>query len=58
MRYDAELLRCDAYVVEPCVAFAFRVTVVPDFCLDVCGFALNELVLTFELLLAEVWFIY
>ena len=55
--YEAELLLCDAYVAEPCVVFAFRVTVVPDFCLDVCGFALNELVFTLELLLADVWFI-
>ena len=57
LMYEAELLLCDAYVAEPCVVFAFRVTVVPDFCLDVCGFALNELVFTLELLLADVWFI-
>ena len=53
---DAELLRCDACVADPCVVFAFKVTVVLDFYLDVWGFALNELVLTLEWLLADIEF--
>ena len=55
---EAELLLCEAYVVGPYVALAFKVTVIPDFYLEVCGLALKELVFTFELLLTEVWFIW
>ena len=40
--------------MDPCVALTFKVTVVPDFYRDVFGFALSELVLTFELPLADV----
>lgn len=47
---EAELLRCDAYVADPYVALVFKVTVVLDFYREDCGFALNELVLTFVLL--------
>ena len=36
------------------MALTFKVTVVPDFYRDVLGFALSELVLTFELPLADV----
>lgn len=42
--------------MEPCAVLAFKVTVVLDFYLEDCGFALNELVFTFELL-TDVWFI-
>ena len=53
---EAELLLWDAWVAEPCVVLFFKVTVVDDFCLEVCGLALKELVLTF-VLLTDVWFI-
>ena len=37
-------------MADPCVVLFFKVTVVLDFYREVCGLALNELVLTFELL--------